>query len=70
MYPGVTNTGFTEQIHAMVSTPTLPVTITKKTRIAQLVLFKSYVPKTDSRKQGDQGFRSTGQPGELDSGCG
>ncbi|RMC16299.1 hypothetical protein DUI87_08515 [Hirundo rustica rustica] len=50
------------QIHAMVSTPTPPLTIPKGTRIAQPVLFKSSVSRTKDRSRGDGGFGSTGPP--------
>ncbi|KAL2299787.1 hypothetical protein Nmel_012634, partial [Mimus melanotis] len=40
VHPGVIHADFTGQIYAMVSTPP-PVTIPEKTRIAQLILFKS-----------------------------
>ncbi|RMC03362.1 hypothetical protein DUI87_20558 [Hirundo rustica rustica] len=53
---------FTGQIQAMVSAPTPPVTIPAKIRIAQLIPFKSSVPKTDSRDQRDQGFVPTEEP--------
>ena len=59
---GVIDADFTGQIYAMLSTPSPPVTIPEKTRIAQLILFKSCVPCADSREQGDQSFGSTGQP--------
>lgn len=61
VYPAVIDENFTEQIQAIVSTPTPPVTIPAKTKIAQLILFKTSAPKADSREQGDQDFRSTGQ---------
>ncbi|RMC20729.1 hypothetical protein DUI87_01581 [Hirundo rustica rustica] len=50
------------QIHAMVSTPTPPLTIPKGTQIAQLVPFKSSVSRTEDRSRGDGGFGSTGPP--------
>lgn len=62
VHPGVVDADYMGRIHAMVSTPTPPVTIPAQTRIAQLVPFKSCVPKTDYRLQGNQGFRSTRPP--------
>ena len=62
VHPGVIDVDFTGQIYVMVSTPSLPVTIPEKTRIAQLSLFKSWLPSTDSKERGDQGFRLTGHP--------
>ncbi|RMB92320.1 hypothetical protein DUI87_31432 [Hirundo rustica rustica] len=59
---GLINADFTGQIYAMVSTPTPPVTIPEKTRIAQLVPFKSSVHRAENQLQGNGGFRSTGQP--------
>ncbi|RMC20634.1 hypothetical protein DUI87_01486 [Hirundo rustica rustica] len=53
---------FSGQIHAMVSTPTPPLTIPKGTQIAQLVPFKSSVSRTEDRSRGDGGFGSTGPP--------
>ncbi|RMC15822.1 hypothetical protein DUI87_08026 [Hirundo rustica rustica] len=50
------------QIHAMVSTPTPPLTIPKGTRNAQPVPFKSSVSRTEDRSRGDGGFGSTGPP--------
>ncbi|XP_058719375.1 uncharacterized protein LOC131592115 [Poecile atricapillus] len=57
------------QICALVSTPSPPVTIPEKTRIAQLVPFKSCVPRTADRTRGDGGFGSTGLPQVLWSAC-
>lgn len=48
VHPGVTDTDYTGQIFAMVSTPT-PVSIPAKSCIVQLVPFKSCVPETDSK---------------------
>lgn len=62
VHPGVIDADYMGQICAMVSTPTPPVTIPAKTRIAQLIPFKSCVPKTDSKLPRDGGFRSTGDP--------
>lgn len=62
VHPGVIDADFTGQISAMVSTPTPPVTIPERTRIAQLVPFKSCVPRTEQRIRGDGGFGSTGIP--------
>lgn len=45
----------------MVSTPTPPVTIPEKSRLAQLIAFKSCVTYTDPKVQGDQGFGTTGK---------
>ncbi|RMC20513.1 hypothetical protein DUI87_01364 [Hirundo rustica rustica] len=59
---GLTDADFSGQIHAMVSTPTPPLTIPKGTRIAQLVPFKSSVSRTEDRSRGDGGFGSTGPP--------
>lgn len=61
MHPGIIDADFTGQIHAMVSTPTPPMIICEKNRIAQLIPFKPCVPNTDPRAQGDQGFQSTGE---------
>ncbi|RMB94662.1 hypothetical protein DUI87_28897 [Hirundo rustica rustica] len=59
---GLIDADFSGQIHAMVSTPTPPLTIPKGTRIAQLVPFKSSVSRTEDRWRGDGGFGSTGPP--------
>ncbi|RMC11089.1 hypothetical protein DUI87_12001 [Hirundo rustica rustica] len=59
---GLIDADFSGQIHAMVSTPTPPLTIPKGTRIAQLVPFKSSVSRTEDRLRGDGGFGSTGPP--------
>ncbi|RMC22120.1 hypothetical protein DUI87_02993 [Hirundo rustica rustica] len=59
---GLIDADFSGQIHAMVSTPTPPLTIPKGTRIAQLVPFKSSVSRTEDRSRGDGGFGSTGPP--------
>ncbi|RMB93183.1 hypothetical protein DUI87_30412 [Hirundo rustica rustica] len=59
---GLIDADFSGQIHAMVSTPTSPLTIPKGTRIAQLVPFKSSVSRTEDRSRGDGGFGSTGPP--------
>ncbi|NXJ28961.1 POK9 protein, partial [Dicrurus megarhynchus] len=62
VHPGVIDADFTGQICAMVSTPTPPAVIPAHTRIAQLVPFKSCVPRTGLKERGDQGFGSTGAP--------
>ncbi|RMB99201.1 hypothetical protein DUI87_24393 [Hirundo rustica rustica] len=59
---GLIDADFSGQIHAMVSTPTPPLTIPKGTRIAQLVPFKSSVSRTEDGSRGDGGFGSTGLP--------
>ncbi|RMB95508.1 hypothetical protein DUI87_27617 [Hirundo rustica rustica] len=59
---GLIDADFSGQIHAMVSTPTPPLTIPKGTQIAQLVPFKSSVSRTEDRSRGDSGFGSTGLP--------
>ncbi|RMC01641.1 hypothetical protein DUI87_21654 [Hirundo rustica rustica] len=59
---GLIDAGFSGQSHAMVSTPTPPLTIPKGTRIAQLVPFKSSVSRTKDQSRGDGGFGSTGPP--------
>ncbi|RMC22194.1 hypothetical protein DUI87_03068 [Hirundo rustica rustica] len=59
---GLIDADFSGQIHAMVSTPTPPLTIPKGTQIAQLVPFKSSVSRTEDRSRGDGGFGSTGPP--------
>ncbi|RMC20393.1 hypothetical protein DUI87_01242 [Hirundo rustica rustica] len=59
---GLIDADFSGQIHAMVSTPTPPLTIPKDTRIAQLIPFKSSVSRTEDRLRGDGGFGSTGPP--------
>ncbi|RMB99160.1 hypothetical protein DUI87_24350 [Hirundo rustica rustica] len=59
---GLIDADFSGQIHAMVSTPTPPLTIPKGTRIAQLVPFKSSVSRTEDQSRGDGGFGSTGPP--------
>ncbi|RMC21358.1 hypothetical protein DUI87_02220 [Hirundo rustica rustica] len=61
---GLIDADFSGQIHAMVSTPTPPLTIPKGTQIAQLVPFKSSVSKTEDRLRGDGSFGSTGPPQE------
>ncbi|RMC21095.1 hypothetical protein DUI87_01952 [Hirundo rustica rustica] len=50
------------QVHAMVSTPTPPLTIPKGTQIAQPVPFESSVSRTKDRSRGDGGFGFTGPP--------
>ncbi|KAL2305550.1 hypothetical protein Nmel_007545, partial [Mimus melanotis] len=45
VHSGVIDANFTWQIHAMVSTPSPPVTILAKTRIAQLILLSLLSPK-------------------------
>ncbi|KAK4812012.1 LOW QUALITY PROTEIN: hypothetical protein QYF61_023008 [Mycteria americana] len=57
--PGVIDTDFTGQIQAMVWTPSPPVFIPGKTRIAQLILFKALAENCD---RCDAGFGSTGPP--------
>lgn len=47
--PDVIDADYKGHICAMVSTPTPPVTTPAKTRIAQLIPFKSCVSKTDSK---------------------
>ncbi|RMC19139.1 hypothetical protein DUI87_03743 [Hirundo rustica rustica] len=59
---GLIDADFSGQIHAMVSTPTPPLTIPKGTQIVQLVPFKSSVSRTEDRSRGDSGFSSTGPP--------
>ncbi|RMC21859.1 hypothetical protein DUI87_02730 [Hirundo rustica rustica] len=59
---GLIDADFSGQIHAMVSTPTPPLTIPKGTRIAQLVPFKSSVSRVEDWSRGDGGFGSTGPP--------
>ncbi|RMC09689.1 hypothetical protein DUI87_13475 [Hirundo rustica rustica] len=59
---GLIDADFSGQIHAMVSTPTPPLTIPKGTQIAQLVPFKSSVSRTEDQSRGDGGFGSTGPP--------
>lgn len=53
VHPGVIDVDYTGHICAMVLTPTPPVPIPAKSCIVQLVLFKSCVPKTDSKLQGN-----------------
>lgn len=62
VHPGIVDADLTGQIHAMVSTPTLPVTIPEKTRIVQFIPFTSCVPTTGPKMQRDQGFGLTGEP--------
>lgn len=62
MHVGVIDADFKGQIMAMVSTATSPVTIKAGTRIAQLVPFRSFVPRTEPMIRGDRGFGSTGKP--------
>ncbi|RMC20633.1 hypothetical protein DUI87_01485 [Hirundo rustica rustica] len=59
---GLIDADFLGQIHAMVSTPTPPLTIPKGTQIAQLVPFKSSVSRTEDQSRGDGDFGSTGPP--------
>ncbi|TRZ15139.1 hypothetical protein HGM15179_011999 [Zosterops borbonicus] len=59
---GLVDADYTGRIYAMVSTSTPPLTIPEKTRIAQLVPFKSSVPRAESQVRGDGGFGSTGPP--------
>ncbi|KAK4814004.1 hypothetical protein QYF61_004634 [Mycteria americana] len=56
--PGVIDADFTGQIQAMVWTPSPPVFIPRKTRIAQLILFKA----AENCDRCDAGFGSTGPP--------
>ncbi|KAK4808195.1 LOW QUALITY PROTEIN: hypothetical protein QYF61_001227 [Mycteria americana] len=56
--PGVIDADFTGQIQAMVWTPSPPVFIPGKTRIAQLILFKA----AENCDRCDAGFGSTGPP--------
>uniref|UniRef100_A0A8D0FQZ6 Deoxyuridine 5'-triphosphate nucleotidohydrolase n=1 Tax=Strix occidentalis caurina TaxID=311401 RepID=A0A8D0FQZ6_STROC len=60
VHAGVIDADYTGQISAMVSTPMPPLTIPKDTRIAQLVPFKSCVPRSHPTERGDGGFGSTG----------
>lgn len=62
IHVGVIDADYTGQICAMVSTAIPPVTITKGTRIAQLVPFVSCVPKTEQTVRGNNGFGSMGKP--------
>ncbi|RMC20968.1 hypothetical protein DUI87_01822 [Hirundo rustica rustica] len=59
---GLIDADFSGQIHAMVSTPSPPLTIPKGTQIAQPVPFESSVSRTEDRSRGDGGFGSTGPP--------
>ncbi|RMC19452.1 hypothetical protein DUI87_04063 [Hirundo rustica rustica] len=59
---GLIDADFSGQIHAMVSTPTPPLTIPKGTRIAELVPFKSSVSRTEDHLRGDGSFGSAGPP--------
>ncbi|RMC19284.1 hypothetical protein DUI87_03891 [Hirundo rustica rustica] len=59
---GLIDADFSGQIHAMVSTPTSPLTIPEGTQIAQIVPFKSSVSRTEDWSQGDGSFGSTGPP--------
>ncbi|TRZ07550.1 hypothetical protein HGM15179_019557 [Zosterops borbonicus] len=59
---GLLNADYMGRIYAMVSTSPPPLTIPEKTRIAQLVPFKSSVPRAESQVRGDGGFGSTGPP--------
>ncbi|RMC04096.1 hypothetical protein DUI87_19433 [Hirundo rustica rustica] len=59
---GLIDVDFSGQIHAMVSTPTHPLTTPKGTQIAQLVPYKSSVSRIEDRSLGDSGFGSTGPP--------
>ncbi|KAK4829227.1 hypothetical protein QYF61_002492 [Mycteria americana] len=60
--PGVIDADVTGQIQAMVWTPSPPVFIPRKTRIAQLILFKAIVPQAENCERCDAGFGSTGPP--------
>ncbi|RMC04324.1 hypothetical protein DUI87_19143 [Hirundo rustica rustica] len=51
---GLIDVDFSGQIHAMVSTPTPPLTIPKGTQIAQLVPFKSSVSRTEDQSPEQQ----------------
>lgn len=62
VHVGVIDADYTGQVSAMVSTPTSPLTIPKDARIAQLVPFKSCVPRSHPTEHGDGGFGSTGIP--------
>ena len=46
----------------MVWTPSPPVFIPRKTRIAQIILFKAIVPRAENCERCDAGFGSTGPP--------
>ncbi|RMC19290.1 hypothetical protein DUI87_03897 [Hirundo rustica rustica] len=59
---GLIDADFLAQIHAMVSTPTSPLTIPEGTQIVQIVPFKSSVSRTEEQLRGDSGFGSTGLP--------
>ncbi|TRZ07027.1 hypothetical protein HGM15179_020081 [Zosterops borbonicus] len=59
---GLVDADYTGRIYAIVSMSTLPLTIPEKTRIAQLVPFKSSVPRAESQVRGDGSFGSTGPP--------
>jgi len=59
---GVTDAGFTGQIHTMIWTPSPPVSVPAGSRIAQLIPFKGQVPQAEQVEQGHGSFGSTGTP--------
>ncbi|NXC11767.1 POK9 protein, partial [Orthonyx spaldingii] len=60
--PGLIDADFTGTIQIMVHALNPPVTIPSGSKIAQLIPFKSQVPRAWSLDRGDAGFGSTGQP--------
>ncbi|XP_068253287.1 deoxyuridine 5'-triphosphate nucleotidohydrolase-like [Nyctibius grandis] len=60
--PGVIDADYTGQIGIMLRVLNPPVTLKQGTRIAQLVPFRSSVPRAVDNTRGNQGFGSTGAP--------
>lgn len=60
--PGVINADYEGITQAMAWTPSPPVLIPKRTRIAQLMLFEAIVPQAETRDQHNMAFGLTGPP--------
>ncbi|NWW99599.1 POK9 protein, partial [Caloenas nicobarica] len=60
--PGVIDGDYTGVIMIMLQTTASPVNVSKGAKIAQLIPFKSCVPKSGERIRGNTGFGSTGPP--------
>ncbi|NXI97244.1 POK9 protein, partial [Psophia crepitans] len=59
---GVIDADYNGQIYTVAWTPSPPVTIPARSRIAQLVPFKACVPRASNTVRGASEFRSTGPP--------
>ncbi|NXW66956.1 POK9 protein, partial [Eurystomus gularis] len=60
--PGLIDEDFTGNIGIMVRALFPPIHVAAFTKIAQLIPFKSAVPKTSTKERGTGGFGSTGTP--------